>query len=801
MLTEILMKKLTPTFIAVTVCISLYSPNNYAKDNKILKQFQPQNNQRCLVNVPLNNRLSAHKDTNEEPINVVSDNFKAELSGKAIYTGDVIVTQGNRQINSDQMTLIQSKNQNRDIFLNGNIIYQDDMVELHAEKASMNLVNKEIEIDNSQYHLVGRLGRGSAKKMQFTNNRYLVIKGGSFTSCPIENKTWNIEGSKIIHDNDEQLLEVWDAVFRIANVPVLYTPYLQLPTGSIRRSGLLMPDFSYDSISGIDFSLPIYWNIAPNYDATFTPRIIQKRGIQLQSEGRYLNAIGLGTVAFDWLQYDDQYSKDRKGRRHSNEAGYSNNNYRWLFHWKNEEQINDNWRLTVNSTRVSDNQYITDLGSKYAAETDGYLTQSYTIGYADENWDIDLNYKYFQALYDNLKHQLYRPEPQLNINYYDDIGNFNFKTFSQVSHFVTSGKDNPKTWRFHIEPGLNYALMSSWASLNTEVGFLATHYDQDVPKSNTSKNYLKESTNRFLPKFSIDGKMIFERNINTFTGYTQTLEPRVKYLYIPYRNQSRIDKYDSSLLQSDYIGLFREQPYSGLDRIPSANKIATGITTRIYDDDQVEKFNLSVGQIYYFTRSKTGDYRSPIDKDTGTLTWATDNFWRIDNNMVFRSGIQYDTRIDKISLANAIFEYRVSENKMAQFSYRYANKKYIDNIEVDKGNIPYKQNISQFGIMTSWPLTDNINAVGSLFYDIDNKQIADDFIGIHYEDCCWGVSLQYGRKIVDWNSVSRASKYENKFSINFELRGFNQNSNTIAKMLDFGLLPYKTAFDENYGTK
>lgn len=797
------MKKLSPSFIIITVCASLYPASNYANNNKILKQINNETNPRCLADAPINNRPHQQGNINEMPIDVISDSFKAQLPNKAIYNGSVVVTQGNRQINSDQMTLIESKNNNREIILDGNVTYQDDLIEMHGDKATMNLLNKNVQIDNSQYHLVGRLGRGLAEKLELSDNRYLIIEDGSFTSCPINNKTWNVTGSKIIHDNDEQLLEVWDAVFKIVNVPVLYTPYLQLPTGNKRRSGLLMPDISYDSVDGIDFSLPIYWNIAPNYDATFTPRVIQKRGLQLKTEARYLNPIGLGTVAIDWLQYDDQYSRDRKGKHSNNDSGYSSNNYRWLFHWKNEDQINDNWRLSVNTTRVSDNQYITDLGSDYASETDGYLNQDFTIGYADEKWDINVNYKYFQPLYDNLKHKLYRPEPQLNINYYDSLDNFNFKTFAQVSHFVTSGKENPKTWRFHLEPMVDYRLLSSWASLSTEAGVLMTHYNQDVPKSNTNKTYLKKNANRILPKFSIDGKMIFERNINMFNGYTQTLEPRVKYLFIPYHNQSRIDNYDSSLLQSDYIGLFREQPYSGLDRIASANKIASGITTRIFDDNQVEKFNLSVGQIYYFNHSKTGDHDSPLDQntDTGTLTWAMDNFWRINDNMIFRSGIQYDTHISEISLANAIFEYRSSDNKMAQFSYRYANKNYIDSINIDTHNIPYRQNISQFGFMGSWPLLDSVSIVGSIFYDIDNKQVADDFVGLHYADCCWGVSLQYGRKIVDWNSISKSSKYENKFSINFELRGFSQNRNTVAKMLDFGLLPYKTAFEENYGTK
>lgn len=789
------MKKLTPSFIAVTVCLSIYSQNSFA--NSVIKTASTN---QCLVDVPVYNRPLVKGDVNNLPVEVSSDTFEVSLPNQAIYKGNVSVIQGNRTVNSDQLILDQSDNKNRNIVINGHIAYQDDLIQMKGEQAEMNLDTNDIQIQNSQYHLVGRLGRGSADNMQFTDNRYIVLNNGSFTSCPINNSSWSIEGSEIIHDNQEQLLEVWNAVFRVGRVPVLYSPYLQLPTGDKRRSGLLMPTLSYDSIDGLDVTLPLYWNIAPNYDATFTPRFIQRRGVQLQTEMRYLNYLGLGTLAFDWLEHDDLYSKDRKD---TNKSGYSNNNYRWLFHWKNEELINYNWRFSVDATRVSDNQYINDLGSKYTSETDGYLTQHYQIGYTDEYWDVGLSYKYFQALRDNIKDDLYHTEPQLNIRYYNnDIEDFSFSAFGQVSHFVSAGKDNPKTWRFHIEPTVDYTLLSSWASVTTQAGILATHYNQDFTDASQNAD-LKKDVNRIMPKFGIDGKVIFERDTSFFDGYTQTLEPRIKYLYIPYRDQSQIGNYDSSLLQSDYIGLFRDLSYSGLDRIASANKLSTGVTTRFYNENKVEKFNLSIGQIYYFEKSRTGDSASYLDRnsDTGSVTWATDAFWRINKDMIFRSGMQYDTRINEVALANAIFEYRKAEDKLIQLSYRYANKNYIDSIGISNKSTPYhQQNISQMGIMSAWPITESVSVVGSLFYDLNNGQTADSFVGVHYADCCWGVSLQYGRKITDWNNISRESQYENKFSINFELRGLTKNNNSTAKMLDFGLLPYKTAFEEDYGT-
>lgn len=785
------MKKLTPSFIAITVTLSL-SNSCYA----IGLPKAESNNPQCLANVPKFDRPLVQGDINTLPINAEANQFEAIYPNTAIYQGDVSIEQGNRTIQANKVTIDSTNKNNRMAILQGNINYQDNLINIKGNNASMNLNNNDTQISPGEYHLVDRLGRGDADEMKLEKNRLVILKNGSFTSCPVDDSTWSIKGSTIIHDNEEQLLEVWNAVFRIGKVPVLYSPYLQLPTGNKRRSGLLIPNISYNSVSGIDFALPIYWNIAPNYDATFTPRVLQRRGIQLQTEFRYLNELGLGTLAFDWLQHDAKYSEDRD--RLLNGNNYDDNRHRWLFYWKNDELINYNWRFTVDSTRVSDNQYLADLDSRYASQTAGYLTQFYKLGYNDPNWDITLGYKHFQAFQDGVKDSLYQTQPQLNINYYNyDFGPLKFKTFSQVSHFISSGKNNPKAWRTHIEPSINYTLTNSWTILTTSAGIMATHYSQDnIKKSIDRYKQLDKKVNRFIPKFSIDGKIIFERDFNFIDGYTQTLEPRVKYIYIPYRNQSNIGTYDSTLLQFDYVGLFRDHPYSGLDRIASANNIATGVTTRFYDNNKVEKFNLSIGQITYFAKSKTSEHNTGLDEnsDTGSITWASDNFWRITDDMIFRSGIQYDTRIDTVSLANAIFEYRPSSEKLLQLSYRYANHNYINMVDLNSLYKNYKQDISQAGFVTAWPLSQTINTVGSYYYDVNLGQTVDSSIGLHYSDCCWGMTVQYGRKLTDWDSITRSSKYENKLSVNFELQGLGRNRDAKAKMLNFGKLPYTTTF-------
>lgn len=788
------MKKISPSLMAVAIWCTLYSSQGHTSST-INDPLYGINNKQCLIGIPTFDRPLVEGDINSLPINIQSDLFSANFPNNAVYQGNVEIRQGNRDLSANRVNLETNANRERVVTLQDNIRYQDNLIQMQGDNAAVNLDTNDVQISNSNYHLVGRLGRGSAEDLQLQENRFIVLQDGSFTTCPIDDSSWNIEGAKIIHDNDEQLLEVWHAIFRVGNVPVLYTPYLQLPTGNKRRSGLLMPEMGYSSVDGFEFGIPFYWNIAPNYDATFTPKYIQRRGAQLKTEFRYLNTIGLGTLAFDWLQNDSQYKKDRRNNPNDN---YSDSDHRWLFHWRNSEMINYNWRFNADTTRVSDTRYLTDLDSSYANETDGYLTQHYKVGYTDNDWDISLAYKHFQALSTDrtVADNLYRTEPQLNVNYYNnDIGPFKLTTFGQASYFTSKGKHNPKTWRLHVEPTLDYTVSNSWATLKSEASLMATRYYQDIP----NKNYypdLDKNVNRVIPRFSIDGKVVFERELQNLSGYTQTLEPRVKYTYIAYRKQSNILSYDSSLLQSDYIGLFRDQTYSGLDRIASANKITTGITTRFYDQNKIERFNLSIGQITYFTQSKTGDKNSTLDKndDTGSITWATDSFWQINDDFIWRGGLQYDTRVDEISLANTIFEYRPTAEKIIQLSYRYANKNYIDAIGV-ANNTAYKQDISQLGIMATWPLTETVSAVGSYYYDIKLGQTTDGFMGLRYSDCCWGITVMYGKKITEWNQRTGESEYENRVSVNFELRGLGNNNNATAKMLDFGKLPYITAFE------
>ena len=270
-------------------------------------------------------------------------------------------------------------------------------------------------------------------------------------------------------------------------------------------------------------------------------------------------------------------------------------------------------------------------------------------------------------------------------------------------------------------------------------------------------------------------------------------------LHVPYRDQSEIGNYDSTLLQSDYTGLFRDRTYSGLDRIASANQVTTGLTSRVYDAAAVERFNISVGQIYYFTESRTGDDNINWENNdtTGSLVWAGDTYWRIADEWGLRGGIQYDTRLDNVATGNGTIEYRRDENRLVQLNYRYASPEYIQaTLPSYSTAAQYKQGISQVGMTASWPIVDRWSVVGAYYYDTNTRKAANQMLGVQYNSCCYAIRLGYERKVNGWNSNDNGgeSKYDNTFGINIELRGLSSNYGLgTQQMLRSNILPYQSS--------
>ncbi|EAO1325818.1 LPS assembly protein LptD [Salmonella enterica] len=785
------MKKRIPTLLATMIASALYSHQGLAAD--LASQ--------CMLGVPSYDRPLVKGDTNDLPVTINADNAKGNYPDDAVFTGNVDVMQGNSRLQADEVQLHQKQAEGqpepvRTVDALGNVHYDDNQVILKGPKGWANLNTKDTNVWEGDYQMVGRQGRGKADLMkQRGENRYTILENGSFTSCLPGSNTWSVVGSEVIHDREEQVAEIWNARFKVGPVPIFYSPYLQLPVGDKRRSGFLIPNAKYTTKNYFEFYLPYYWNIAPNMDATITPHYMHRRGnIMWENEFRYLTQAGAGLMELDYLPSDKVYEDDhpKEGDKH-----------RWLFYWQHSGVMDQVWRFNVDYTKVSDSSYFNDFDSKYGSSTDGYATQKFSVGYAVQNFDATVSTKQFQVFNDQ-NTSSYSAEPQLDVNYYhNDLGPFDTRIYGQTVHFVNTKDDMPEATRVHLEPTISLPLSNRWGSLNTEAKLMATHYQQtnlDAYNSNSANvNKLEDSVNRVMPQFKVDGKLIFERDMAMLApGYTQTLEPRVQYLYVPYRDQSGIYNYDSSLLQSDYNGLFRDRTYGGLDRIASANQVTTGVTTRIYDDAAVERFNVSVGQIYYFTESRTGDDNIKWENDdkTGSLVWAGDTYWRISERWGLRSGVQYDTRLDSVATSSSSLEYRRDQDRLVQLNYRYASPEYI------QATLPsyystaeqYKNGINQVGAVASWPIADRWSIVGAYYFDTNSSKPADQMLGLQYNSCCYAIRVGYERKLNGWDNDKQHAIYDNAIGFNIELRGLSSNYGLgTQEMLRSNILPYQSS--------
>ncbi|GHD93751.1 LPS-assembly protein LptD [Pseudocitrobacter faecalis] len=779
------MKKRIPTLLATMIASALYSQQGMAAD--LASQ--------CMLGVPSYDRPLVKGETNDLPVTINADHAKGNYPDNAVFTGNVDINQGNSRLQADEVQLHQKQPEGqtapvRTVDALGNVHYDDNQVILKGPKAWSNLNTKDTNVWEGDYQMVGRQGRGTADLMkQRGENRYTILENGTFTSCLPGSNTWSVVGSEVIQDREEEVAEIWNARFKVGPVPIFYSPYLQLPIGDKRRSGFLIPNARYSTKNYFEFYLPYYWNIAPNMDATITPHYMHRRGgIMWENEFRYLTKAGAGLMEFDYLPSDKVYSDEHPD---------DDNSRRWMFYWRHAGVLDQVWRFNVDYTKVSDPNYFNDFDSKYGSSTDGYATQKFSVGYAVQNFDATVSTKQFQV-FDRNSSNSYSAEPQLDVNFYqNDVGPFDTHIYGQAVNFVNTNSNNPEATRLHLEPTINLPLSNGWGSLNTEAKLLATHYQQ----KNVENTRYDDSVNRVMPQFKVDGKMVFERDMDWSAGYTQTLEPRAQYLYVPYRDQSNIYNYDSSLLQSDYSGLFRDRTYGGLDRIASANQVTTGLTSRVYDESAVERFNVSIGQIYYFTESRTGDDDETTwqnDNNTGSLVWAGDTYLRLTDRWGLRGGIQYDKRLDNISTSSTTLEYRRDQDRLVQLSYRYASPEYI------QATLPpnystseqFKNGISQVGGIASWPIADRWSVVGAYYFDTNSHKPADQMLGVQYNSCCYAIRVGYERKLNGWDNEGAKDHavYDNVIGFNIELRGLSSNYGLgTQQMLRSNILPYQNS--------
>ena len=695
----------------------------------------------------------------------VSANNTQATEGNFLFEGDVSVVQGNRSLRADRVTFDRNE-QLTDA--SGAIAYREPGVVLLGSHMAFDSEAQRATVDDAQFALHAVQLSGAAQRLEREATGTLSIEDGEVTFCAPDDPTWFVKASTLEIEPDEGMAEAYHATLEVAGVPVFYVPWITFPIDDRRKTGLLFPAIGSDTRGGVDITAPIYFNLAPNYDLTYAPRYIGERGLLHQGTGRWLSdSIGRWEISGAYLGSDDKYQEEVP----------EGDNDRWAVGIKHRGHFAQSWRTRIDYNKVSDPDYVRDLDNNtLSAQRQTALLQLGQIDYLGEDWLVSLQAQQFQSLADDIRND-YKKLPQVTAQWRGDAKLAGFQPIGmlQYSNFDTDA-NRVTGQRLYGEAGLTYPMSWTYGFLRPTVKYRMLSYDLE-----DTRLLEDDQPDAGSAVASIDGGLIFERT-TTFAGegMTQTLEPRVYYLYSDYEDQTDQPDFDSAELTFSYNQLFRDTRFSGHDRLDDANQLAVGITTRFFaDSDGRERLNASIGQLFYF-RDREVRLKAIDPALTETLSATAVEFnWLPDDVWTVRSSLLYDTEDSRFDAINAQVGFRPGDGKVFNVGYT---------LREPPPSLVNRPVTEQANFSAYYPINDRWSIFGAYEYSLEANRAVEDMVGFEYDDCCWQMRLLYMRYIdtaggftPDFSDPDL--KRENAVQFQFVLKGMGGFGSRVENLL------------------
>lgn len=546
-------------------------------------------------------------------------------------------------------------------------------------------------------------GRGRSALLEFVDANRIRLTDATYTTCAPGDESWWVKANRLEIDRLDEVAIGYGTSIRFLGVPIFASPYFQFPLGDRRRSGLLTPTLGVNSRLGVEATLPFYWDIAPNLDATITPRIMQRRGIMLTNEVRYLAPTQRGTMQFEIIPDDTAYGGSRQ-----------------FASLRHEYATLGGMVGGVNYNHVSDDRYFADFSRSIVGAAQSVLPQEAFIGYNQSYWSTALRVTKNQTLQDPLAPVVkpYERLPQLTLN----GRNADLRGFDIAVGFDATRFDHPSLQtgsRFVLNPSVSYPWLSGGYFIVPKVQWHATAYALDATDSAPTR------PTRALPIASVDAGLVFEREARWFgDASVQTLEPRLYYAYIPYRNQSQLPNFDSALADFNFAQLFTENSYVGSDRIGQSNQATAALVGRVLDPASGgERLRALIGQRFYFSPQRvtlpggtprTGNASDILLALSGSLA----RHWLAD------FALQHSTEQNQVVRASAALRWQPRPASVLSLAYRYK----ISELE-------------QLDLSGQWPLTDRWYGVGRANYSLREARWVEVLAGVEYKADCWAMRV------------------------------------------------------------
>ena len=678
----------------------------------------------------------ADLEPEEASLRVNANSTEALEGDIALLEGDVQISQGHRQIRSDTATVNQS---NRQVVLEGNVRFREPGMLLLGDSANIDIDSKEVHIDNATYVLHEASVRGNAKTLSRNKDGIILIDEATYSACEPGDNTWQLVTSEISIDQNTGFATVKNARLEVKDVPIFYLPYIKFPVDDRRSSGLLFPTISANQENGLDFAQPIYWNIAPNYDATITPRYIQERGLGLQVDFRHLNDWSENQIIASYLDSDKGGADDDKidpitGLRPNQ------NEDRYLTGLNHSGGVGRPWSTFLDINHVSDVDYFRDLGNLTLDENSTtHLQRRASAGYKTKHWDYSVVAQDYQVITEGLEDQ-YSVLPQVSANGYYRLPNSLVIDLNNRHSVFNHDDDNVVTGsRSSIDYGISWDKRWSWGYFKPQIRARHLSYNLDAGQG---ADLLDANPSVSVPVYSIDTGIFLERDVFWLNDYKQFFEPRLYYLKADFKDQSSLPDFDTREFTPSYGSLFRENRFNGGDRISDEDRVTIAFTSRFIDQKTgQERFRASVAQSIYYSDRQVTLSADPSAEELNELTrnqsplaieWAArvSKDWRVTSDIIYDS---HDNELEKTSLG---VRYNDGQNRLFNFTYRYTRRpaRLFSSMDVD-------QDIEQADVSAFVPVAGNFNWVGRWNHDFTNKRELELFAGFEYNSCCWRASL------------------------------------------------------------
>lgn len=656
--------------------------------------------------------------------------------------GHVQIEQAEQSVTADTATFNEGSG---DLVAEGNIRYLRSSLLLEGSRARINTKQEQGHVENVEFILAGRHARGQAERAILESPTVTTLENVIYSTCEKGSRDWLLKADRIRLDRQTGIGNARHVSLSFMRLPFFYLPYMSFPISDARKTGFLTPDLKQSGSTGIELWLPYYLNIAPNIDATMTPRFTSLRGTQLQGQLRYLSHRHQGVLDLEYLP-DDRIYGDTRVLTQFSHATY------WSPQWSGH--------ITV--SHVSDSDYFTDLGNSLSTASITHLPQLADLRYHGDLWNGGLAVENYQTVdisipsasrpYKRLPHLWLNRQPVRKPGEMATLFNSDYTHFTRRNSLTGD--------RVHVVPGLSLPYSTPAVFITPTIKVAHTSYSTDDPVSGQT-----ESRQRTLPILSIDSGVVLERE----TGrYFQTLEPRLFYLYVPYHDQSQLPLYDAGEADFTFNQLTAENRFNGLDRIGDTNQLSAIVTTRVMDNGSgQQRLSAGLGQAYYFAPRRVT--LAGLAADAGPRSDViTQLQWQAARHLEFRLELHPDKQFHYMENGYVELHYNDQQRRIFNVTHRYRR----DTMEQ-----------SDFSLL--WPLALRWHMIGRWNYSQRDKRLLEAFAGVEYQDCCWALRLVSRRYL-----NGAADDYENSAFIQLELKGMTSIGRGIESLLENGILGY-----------